>query len=345
MSFASDNYSGCLPEVMQFLSESVNRGHEPAYGGDGFTAEAQRLIQEQFGAESCCFFVANGTAANVIALKHFVTPISSVITAESSHLVNHETSAPFGHLGVKMITIKDRAGKICSRGIVEKFEAEKKWGMHSSIPRIVSITQPTEFGVVYSISEIREISRTCKELDMLLHMDGCRLYNAAAALKCSLTETSIASGVDVLSLGGTKNGLMHGEALVFADKTHSGVTPYFVKHMLNMQSKHRFLSAQFIPFFRDSLWLKAANNANEKAHILAQKLESLELATILYPVESNQIFAKMHKDVYKRLNAVRSFYIFEEAEDENVYTVRLVTSFDTSLNDIEIFTKGNQTKN
>ena len=335
--FASDNYSGCLPEVMQFLQEEVNQGHAVAYGDDPYTKEAQELIRKEFGEDVSSFFVTSGTAANVICLDSYLTKTGSVITADSSHLCQHETGAPHRLLGAKFLTIPNSTGKTTAKDIEETYHQEVKWGRHATKPEMVSITQPTEFGTVYKLSEINAISKICKKLNLKLHMDGCRIFNAAVSLGCSLKDTTFDQGVDILSLGGTKNGLLNAEAIVFKDAELSRQLPYKIKQMLNLQSKHRFLSAQYIPFFKSQLWYQAASNANKIAAELEIHLREHGLADPIYPVESNQIFAKMKKETRENLNVISGFYTFETADRAGNEVVRLVASFDNDRSDIVKF--------
>ena len=333
--FASDNYSGCLPEVMQFLQQEVNQGHAIAYGDDPFTKEAEELIRKEFGPEVSSFFVMSGTAANVISLDSYLTKTGSVISADSSHLCLHETGAPHRLLGAKFLTIPNQQGKITAEAIEETYHQEAKWGRHATRPEMVSITQPTEFGTVYTQSEISSIAEVCKKLSLRLHMDGCRIFNAAASLGCSLKDSTFDLGVDILSLGGTKNGLLNAEAIVFRDKELTEILPYKIKQMLNLQSKHRFLSAQYIPFFKQKLWFEAASHANKIARELEIHLRENNLAEPIYPVESNQIFARMNQATRESLTAIASFYTFEEADQKGNEIVRLVASFDNTRDDIE----------
>ncbi|NRA64143.1 MAG: beta-eliminating lyase [Pseudobacteriovorax sp.] len=336
-SFASDNYSGCLPEVLAYLADVVNVGHVSSYGDDKFTEEAVGLLRSELGQDVEVTFVNNGTAANVIGIDSCVLKTSSIIAPDTSHLSLHESGAPHRLLGCKLLLSPNQNGKISPAQIKKAFDLESKWGRHATVPRLVSIAQPTEFGTNYSIEELSEIGRICKHLGLLLHMDGCRLYNAAVALGSNLKALTFDIGVDILSLGGTKNGLMSAEAIVMRNKDLAPFLPHSVKQLLNLQSKHRFLSGQFIPYLRDRLWVKAAKQANEMATYLSEHLQSNDLGNIIYPVETNQIFARIPSQFVPSLRKKYGFYTYEENLDQGWELVRLITSFDSKKFEIDNF--------
>ena len=335
--FASDNYSGCLPEVLKYLSESVNLGHAPSYGEDEFTNAAKNLIIEHFGNRQLAIhFVMSGTAANVIALDSLISKTGSIITASSSHLIQHESGGPHRMLGAKIIGIDHNAGKVSPEAVQKACEKERFWGRHATNPEVLSISQPTEFGACYSVDELSELSTLCHEHGLKLHMDGCRLFNAAAFLEVDLDQISFATGVDALSLGGTKNGLMNAEAVLLKQPNLQSDLDYRSKQLLNLQSKHRFLSAQYEVLFSKQLWLKAARSANRAAANLADGLSSRKLAELCFPVETNQIFAYMPSKLANELSEKFHFYIYGPGRKDGELTVRLVTSFDTTDEDVNL---------
>lgn len=327
--FCSDNCSGVCPEVMAALA-GANQGHVPSYGNDELTAEADPLVKAALGRDCEIFYVYNGTAANTLACKAVLRSIDSIICAETSHIVTHEVAAPINATGSKIITVPDENGKITPALIRKAYENEAFWGQHATRPRLVTITQATEFGTVYTLEELAAIKAICDELGMLLHMDGCRLYNAAVYLNCSLAD--LCEHVDVLSLGGTKNGLMFGEALVFFNKEAADGFLHLRKQGLQLHSKMRFITAQFVALFTDELWKKNASQANKTALRLAEGVIKHPEIELHYPVQTNQIFLKMPEELAKRLMQVCDFAPFGMG---NVY--RMVTSYDTTMNEVEFF--------
>ncbi|ODN43080.1 threonine aldolase family protein [Piscirickettsia litoralis] len=328
--FASDNYAGVAPEIMAALV-AANHEHQPSYGEDVMTKEAIDLIRQQLGGQAEVFFVYNGTAANTLALKALLQSHESVICPDSAHIVNHEVGAPTAMTGSTCLKTANINGKITPAWIEEAYRSQVRWGAHATLPRVVSITQATEFGTVYQPKELAAISETCKRLGLYLHMDGCRLYNAAAVLNVSLAAMTTDVGVDVLSLGGTKNGLMFGEAVVFLNPKLAENFAYIQKQGLQLQSKMRFIAAQFVPFFKENLWQKYANQANQMCQVLAEGLRAKGYHHFDYPVETNHVFVRLSSDVVAKAQEAVPFYIF----DEKTQLARLVTSFDTGLADID----------
>ena len=339
-SFASDNYSGCLPEVIDYLSTAVNSDHAVSYGDDPVTHQATAALQNLFPSERLAIhFVMSGTAANVIALDCLIDKGGSVITADSSHLSRHEAGAPHRLLGCKLITVQHCAGKITPAAIRAAFAAESFWGRHATPVQAVSIAQPTEYGACYSKAEMQAIAEVCRDLKLKLHIDGCRLFNAAAALEQSLDELSFAVGADALSLGGTKNGLINAEAVLLKSAGDQSSLDYRVKQLLNLQSKHRFLSGQYLPFLTGDLWRQAAIRANSAATKLADQLIRQSYAELIWPVETNQVFAYMGQSLAQPLSESMHFYIYGPGRSADEVVIRLVTSFDTSDNDIAAFSQ------
>ncbi len=330
ISFASDNYASVCPEIMQALIDA-NQHHAPAYGGDPVTEAAVTAVQRGLGTKAPVFFVFNGTGANTLALKAALRSFDSVICADTSHLHTHEVAAPINACGVKFMAKENRQGKLALEDIRQAYEEESRWGRHATRPRLVTISQPTEFGTVYTLDELAEIRALCDELDMLLHIDGCRLYNAAACLNCSLAD--MAKYADALSLGGTKAGLMFGEAVVFINETLADGFEYLQKQGLQLNSKMRYGAVQFSALMENDLWLKLATHSNAMAARLWQGLSGHEGVTAFCPVETNQLFIHLPKAVIPQLQEEFPFYTYDEATS----MVRLITSHDTQPEQVDAF--------
>lgn len=330
--FASDNYSGVCPEVMEALTQA-NEGHVSGYGNDPFTEEARELFAREFGPDSRVHFVYNGTAANVLSLRAMTRSYHSIVCSEFSHIYIHETGAAQTHTGCKVMALPSRDGKLSVELVRPAVERENYWGHHATKPKVLSITQPTELGVVYTPDEIRELADFCHSKDMFLHMDGCRLFNAAASLNLSLSEASSKAGVDVLSFGGTKNGLMFGEAVVFLRPELATEFDYLHKESLQLASKMRFIAAQYIPFLRDEVWKKNATQANHIAQLLGEGISQHLEVTLSNPVQTNQIFATMPTSMIEHVNQKFPFYTWNDTTNE----IRLVASFDNTEEDVQLF--------
>ena len=328
--FTSDNASGVCPEVMNALIEA-NAGHMGAYGNDALTREAINMVEQALGGPADVFFVYNGTAANTLACKAALRSIDSIICPDTAHIVTNEVGAPVNATGSRMITVESSNGKISPEQIRKACQNEIWWGMHATRPRLVSISQSTEWGTVYSLDELAAIKAVCIELGMLLHVDGCRIYNAAVALGCSLAE--MCEHVDILSLGGTKNGLMFGEALVFFNAEAADGFLHMRKQGLQLHSKMRFISAQFKALFTDELWKKNAAQANRMMSLLAEGLSECPDIELVCPVQTNQAFFSIPTALAVQLQTIKDFY--QNGPQPGVY--RMVTSFDTTEEDVESF--------
>lgn len=286
---ASDNFAPAHPVILKAMMEA-NTGYAPAYGGDSWTEEATRVIREAFKADCKVFILPTGTGANVLALMLACSRHESVLCTDIAHINYQESGAAEAIVGCKLLTVPHQGGKIKTEALLKKLQSEKAFGKHSSSPSIVSIAQPTEFGTVYTLDELKELSQFCKEHDLLFHIDGSRLYNAAVSLNISLHEMVKDIKVDLLSLGGTKNGLMGAEALViFNPELYKG-SDHLQKQTLQLMSKMRFLAAQYTPFIKTNLWEECAKNANLRAKEIATLIEAIPELVLSHPVESNQIF-------------------------------------------------------
>jgi threonine aldolase len=329
--FTSDNNSGVIPEVLESLFRSNDR-HMHAYGGEEITKEAESNIKEHFGSQAKAFFVFNGTAANVCALQAMGESYHSVICSEHAHLHKDECASPEIIARKKLLLLPTPDAKITPEQINEHLV--RRGDQHCTQANIVSITQPTELGTVYSLKELKAIGRFCKENQLLLHMDGSRLVNAAAALGCSLKEMTTDVGVDVVCLGGTKNGLMLGEAVVFLNPNLGKSFKYIRKQNLQLAGKMRFISQAFSIWLSDNIWLKYAKKVNELARYLESELiEKIPQIEITQKVQSNVVFAKIPKEIVKEVRKTFFFYVW----DENAFECRLMLSFDNTKTDIDDF--------
>lgn len=328
-SFASDNYSGVHPDIMSALVEA-NGGHQGAYGHDVYTDRLQELVKSRFGIQASAWPVWNGTGANVLGLQALLPRWGAVICAESAHINADESTAPQAVGGFKLWTLPSSDGKLSPDLI-----ARQAWGYgfeHRAQPLVVSIAQSTELGTCYTVEEIKAIADYTHKKGMKLHMDGARLSNAAAHLGASLKELTTDAGVDLLSFGGTKNGLMFGECVVVCnpDSLDADALKYLRKVNLQLASKMRFLSAQFVALLTDDLWLKTAQHANEMALYLEQGLRNMDQVEITQSVVSNAVFVRLPDGAAEKL---RAYYDFYDWDNEGV--VRLMCSFDTQKADVD----------
>jgi threonine aldolase len=333
--FASDNFSGAHPDVLAAIA-SANDGHAPAYGDDPWTERARALFRHHFGDAAEAFPVFNGTAANVLALDAVSRPFEAVICAATAHLNVDECGASERIAGVKLLTVEGEHGKLTPELIAP---LDKRRGdQHASQPRAISISQATELGTVYTLREVRALADFAHDREMLLHVDGARLANAAAALDAPLRALTTDAGVDALSFGGTKNGLLLGEAVVFL---RSGLADRFAfvrKQGMQLASKMRFLSAQFEALLGDGdLWLRNASHANAMARRLRAAAERIDRVEIAHPVETNAVFARLAHSAIERLRSELPgdipFYIWDEGTGE----CRWMCSWDTTEEDVDTF--------
>lgn len=329
--FGSDNHSGVHPSVLDAVV-ATNVGHAPAYGDDAWTVAADEVVASRFGAECTVALVFNGTGANVVGLSAVLDPWSSVLAPADAHINTDECGAVEHVLGGKIVPIPTDDGKLTPEAIapfVAGLDNE-----HHREPRVVSISNLTELGTAYSPDEVRGLAEFAHANGMLLHMDGARIANAAAASGCELADLTGRAGVDVLSLGGTKNGMMGAEAVVLSERVERSRVRYLRKMNLQLASKQRFLAAQFIAMFGGDLWLECAGHANDLASMLAAGVQSAgcELA---YRVDGNEVFAYLPHDTVADLQARFRFYTWREGAREGFDVVRWVCSFDTTSDDVD----------
>lgn len=328
--FASDNNAGIHPDILNEIA-AVNVGHVTGYGSDIYTDRAKELFKEQLGSSTETFFVFTGTAANVLGLTSIIRSWNSVIAASTAHLEQDECGAPEKFTGAKVLTVETPDGKI-TPGLIGRHMHGLDFEHHSQ-PKVISVTQTTEMGTVYTVKEIRAIADFAHSNNMLLHMDGARLANAAVYLGLPFKAFTTDAGVDVLSFGGTKNGLMGGEAICFLKPGLSADFKYIRKQGMQLASKMRFISAQYIGYFRNDLWKKCATHSNAMANIFAAKLLLIKEVHITQTVQSNGIFIIIPHDVAERVRKHYFFYPWDEKTSE----YRLMTSWDTTEEDIDGF--------
>ena len=326
--FASDNYAGALPEVLEAVA-AANQGHAPAYGADDWTARAQERFREHFGPEARAFPVFNGTGANVVALRALLRPWEGVVCAETAHLNTDEGGAPEALAGIKLLGVATADGKLTPELVRPKLA---RFGdEHAVQPRVVSISQSTELGTVYRTGEIEALADYAHEQGLLLHVDGARLGNAAAALDVPLRALTTDAGVDLLSFGGTKNGAICAEAVVLLRPRLDEGMEYLRKQSMQLASKMRFLSAQLDALLTNDLWRRTAAHANAMARRLADRLEGA--VEITRPVEANAVFAKLPREATEQLQRDWDFYVWDESTGE----VRWMCSWDTTESDVDAF--------
>ena len=331
-SFASDNNAGIHPEVLAAIA-AANRGHAVGYGDDAHTEAAVQRFKQHFGHDIEVFMVFNGTAANCLSLKALTESYHAVISAEAAHIYTDECGAPERFTGCKLIPIPTADGKLTVEAV--RHACHGIGDQHNVQPRVISITQVTEMGTVYTPREVRDLARFAHGRNMLLHMDGARIANAAVSLGLTLRETTRDLGVDVLSFGGTKNGAMGAEAVVFFGKKFSRDFLYLRKQGMQLASKMRFVSAQLEALLSNHLWRKNAENANRMAQLLHQQLSKIPQVKVVYKVEANGVFAQIPRTAIPRLQKRYFFYVWDE--DRSV--VRWMCSFDTTERDVKQFAR------
>lgn len=330
--FASDNWAGVCPEVWAALGEA-NAGHAPSYGADAWTAEAVRLIREIFETECEVHFVFNGTSANSLAVAAMCAPYESVLCHEHSHLVSDECGAPgfFAH-GTTLRPVAGELGKLLPVDV--RAAALRRSDVHHPKPGALSLTQSTELGTVYTPEEVAGLGEAARELDLWLHMDGARFANAVASLGVAPKQITWEAGVDVLSLGGTKNGMPFGEALVFFDRELARDFAFRRKQSGQLASKMRFLAAPWVGVLRDGSWLRHAASANARAAQLERGLRALPGVAVLYAREANAVFATMPPAMLDGLRA-RGWQFYTDVGPDGA--ARLMCSWDTMEEDVTAF--------
>lgn len=328
--FASDNYAGIHPEVFAAM-ERANEGHQVAYGDDDTTAELVELMQANFGDQAEVYPVFNGTGANVVALQAMTKRWEAVVCADSGHINVDEGGAPEHVAGLKLWTIPTPDGKL-TPALLDT----QAWGfgdVHRAQPRVVSITQSTELGTLYTVDEVRAIVDHAHERGMWVHLDGARIANAAASLGVNFRDFTTDAGVDVVSFGGTKNGAMLSEAIVVLNHDAAPGVDFLRKTSMQLASKMRFVSAQLVALLTDDLWRRNASHANAMAKELESRVKTIDGVTVVRPVQANAVFAIVPADVTERLQKRFRFYTWDQATGE----VRWMCAWDTTIEDVENF--------
>jgi threonine aldolase len=331
-SFASDNNAGVHPEVIEAI-KTANDGHVIAYGDDPITARATKLFQKHFGKNIAVYFVFGGTGANVLGLKAITKSHHAIICVDSSHVHVDECGAPEKFTGCKLLLVNTPDGKLTVEHV--KAHMHGIGVQHHVQPGVISISQATEMGTVYTRKELRALADFAHDNGMLLHVDGARLANAVVSLKSKFKAITADAGVDVLSFGGTKNGMMYGEAVIFFDPKLGADFKYIRKQGMHLPSKMRFISAQFEALLSGDVWSRGAVHANRMAQLLGNELARIPQIKLTQPIETNGVFAIVPKQYIPVLQKKYFFYIWDEAISE----VRFMASFDTTEEDVRDFVR------
>lgn len=329
-SFASDNNSTVHPFVMDAIAKA-NTNHALGYGNDIWTQEATLKIKEHFGLQSVPFFVFNGTGSNVLALQVLTRPYHSILCARTAHINVDECGAPVKMTGCQICPIETVDGKLNPDLILPYLHGFGD--QHHSQPGVIYLSQCTELGTVYTVEELKSITSLAHQYGMYVHMDGARIANAAEYLGLTMKQISVDCGIDILSFGGTKNGLMIGESVIVFNEKLTNEVCFYRKQSAQLASKMRYLSCQFSAYLSDDLWLKNARHANQMAQLLYAELSKIEGVIFTQKVETNALFLTMPREVINQLLEHYFFYFWNEANDE----IRLVTSFDTTEDDVRNF--------
>ncbi len=335
--FSSDNSSGIHPRVLDAIAAANDGTHVTAYGDDPTTARLESLIREHFGPAAHGYPVFNGTGANVTAVGSLTRPFDAVICAAGAHMNVDEAGAPEAIGGVKLLTIPTEHGKLTPELLHEGVEWERVDDVHASQPRVISITNATEVGTVYTADEISALAAFAHERDLFLHVDGARLANAAASLDLPLAAITADAGVDVVSFGGTKNGALAGEAVIFLKDGLAPDYPFVRKQSMQLASKMRFISAQLAALLTGDLWRETASHANAMATRLADAIGEIDGVELAHPVEANGVFASLPEAVIEPLShdadGGHRFYVWDPA----TRVCRFMCSWDTTPDDVDAF--------
>ncbi len=338
--FGSDNHSGASPEVLKAIAEA-NVDHALAYGDDEYCARVGELFKQTFGEQASVYLVFNGTGANVLNIDAMCRSHNAVVCAETAHINVDECGAPQRIVGCRLLTVSTPDGKLTPELVKNQLHG---FGFeHHSQPRAISISQPTELGTLYTIDELKALADLAHSYDMYLHVDGARLANAAVALGCTFRQMTTDCGVDCLSFGGTKNGLLMGESAVILNPKLDVELKYRRKQMAQLCSKMRFMAVQFEAYLNGErrtengelvpLWRSNAEHSNRMAQLLYRELQDVPQVKVMYPVQVNSVFAQLPREVWTALQQEYFFYDWDEAEN----VVRWMCSFDTTEEDIHNF--------
>jgi threonine aldolase len=330
--FASDNNAGVHPEILEAIARA-NQGHVRAYGDDPYTRSATKKFEEHFGPDIDVFFTFNGTGANVLGLQALNRSYHAVLCSDYAHIYTDECGAPEKHTGCKLIPLPHQEGKITLEAVRHAYHGIGD--QHHVQARVVSITQATEMGTVYKPEEIRALAGFAHEHGMFLHVDGARIANAAVSLGQNLRQATRDLGVDVLSFGGTKNGILGGEAVVFFDRQFSRDFLYLRKQGMQLASKMRFITVQFEALLTNDLWRRSAEHANRMARRLEAELRQIPQVKVVWKVEANGVFAQIPHHAIEKIK--QRYFFYPWIEEENI--VRWMCSFDTTEEDIRDFVR------
>lgn len=328
--FGSDNHAPVHPQILKMISE-VNIGHEPSYGTDPWTQKAHQVFKKNFGSDVQVFFTFNGTAANVLSLRAMNESYQSVLCSDVSHINNDECSSPEILAQTKIIPVKSHQGKLTVGELNKHFI--RRGDQHFSQAQTLSITQPTEVGTLYSLEELKELCQWAKSKNMFIHMDGARIANAAYRLDLPWSAFTTDLGIDVVSFGGSKNGLMFGEAILFLNPKLAQNFKFTHKQFCQLPSKSRFIAAQFLAYFENDLWKSIAKNSCDQALSLFEKCRKIPGVEVTQTVNSNAVFVKIPRPWIKPLREKYFFYVW----DESTFECRWICSWDTTESDVSDF--------
>lgn len=328
-SFASDNYSGIHPQILEAIIHA-NGDHEISYGDDIYTQKAQNLFENIFGKVHV-LFAFNGTGANVISLKCCTLPFQAIICAETAHINADECGAPTQSIGASLITLPTKNGKLTPELILPLLN--RTGNVHNTQPKVISISQSTELGTVYSVDELKTLCDFAHEHHMYVHVDGARISNAIASLSIGIKEATVDCGVDIMTFGGTKNGLLIGEVVLIFNNELAKYAAFYQKQSAQLFSKNRFIAAQFIALLTDDLWLKMAQHSNKMAKLLEEEIIRIPEIKITQNVDANAVFAILPTHITSKLQEKYRFYVWNEQTNE----VRWMCSFDTTADEVKDF--------
>ncbi|WP_186645558.1 threonine aldolase family protein [Fluviispira vulneris] len=329
--FASDNYVGTHPEIIKIINESMLVTELP-YGKDTYSIRAKEEFRRIFQTDCEVYFFATGTASNVVALQAALRSIDGVLCSDVAHIAQDECGAFENFTGAKLFTIQNVNGKIALESLKKYFNSIHP--IRHNYPKIVSLTQVTEYGTVYTVEELKEICAFAHAKSMIVHMDGARLANAAAALNKSLKELTADVGIDILSFGATKNGALLAEAVIIFNKSLIKDFEYIHKQSMQLFSKMRFIPAQFLAYLKNDLWHECALNSNSMAQKIANGIKEIKNIRLCYPVDANEIFIELPTAMKDEFAKKYYFYVFAENLLEKTSLIRLVTSFNTNSDDV-----------
>lgn len=330
MSLASENYAGVHPAILEAIIKA-NAGHVKSYGGDGYSLRAIEQIKHHFGEDAEVHFTFNGTGANVFALGTMTRPFHAILCSDVAHVYESESTAVEAFTGCRLIRVATKNGKILPDALAQSII--RTGDMHYPQTKVLTLTQPTEYGTVYTAEEMQMLVHIAKQNGCYIHIDGARLFSAAAALETTLK--AVTAGADIVTLGGTKAGMLFGEAVVFINKDLYKDSQYFLKRSMQMASKMRFISCQFEAMLSNNLWRDISMHTNHMAQLLAGRLQPFEQIKITQPVDTNAVFAIIPFEWNEPLQNVLPFYVW----DETINEVRWMCSFDLQPDHLHTFAK------